>query len=220
MRSSTLLLAGTAILASMTALAFAASGQCASCMKEGDWSQSAASFLEGKPISEEPVEFGPKAVRKTTSQFENKDDASQETKGSNTNAASSSATEAEEAEIVLQSIIATPALALSASPVKITAYFALNDSEQAENQMDILFTGTAIIKNSTGNEVQKLNLNKISGNEYSNDWVANVPAGIYSVDIAVSSPLGSASFNDVLQIDVIGSANAANNITPPAENLR
>jgi hypothetical protein len=199
-------------------LAFTASAQCASCMKEGDWTQSAASFLEGKPISEEPVEFGPKAVRKTESQFENEPDANQETGENDASAAASSAGEAAQVEIILQSINATPALPVSASPVKITAVFALNDSDQSENQTEIQLTATASIKNSTGNEVENINLIKTSGNEYSNDWVASVPAGFYSVDIAISSLQGSASFNDVLQIEVVGSANATKT-APAAENL-
>ena len=197
MRNSTLFLVGIAFLTFMTALAFTASAQCASCAKEGDWSQSANAFLEGTPISDEPAEFGPKVVRKTSSQFEK---------------------ETAKEEIILQSINAIPTLANSASPVKITAVFALNGSEQAESQTEILLTATASIKDSTGKEVERLNLIKTSGNEYSNDWAANVPAGIYSVDIAASSLQGSASFNDALQIEVVGAANASDAV-PATENL-
>ena len=197
MRNSTLFLVGIAFLTAMAALTSAASAECASCMKEGDWSQSANAFLEGKPISDEPVEFGPKVVRRTTSQFEK---------------------ETAKEEIILESINATPALPISASPVKITAVFALNGSEQADNQAEILLTATVSIKDSTGNEVEKLNLIKASANEYSNDWVASVPAGIYSVDIAASSLQGSASFIDVLQIEVVDAANNAE-VIPATENL-
>ena len=48
MKISTLLLVGTAFLLAMVALALSASAECASCAKEGDWSQSASAFLEGK----------------------------------------------------------------------------------------------------------------------------------------------------------------------------
>lgn len=178
-----------AFLATIVALASFASAECASCMKEGDWSQSASNFIEGKPTSDVPAEFGPKVVRKTESQFEK--NAQSPTAG-----------------LILKSITASPALVDSASAVKITAVFALNGSEQADNETEIQLTSTASIKDSTGKEVEKLNLIKASGNEYSKDWIANVPAGIYSVDIAASSLEGAENFNDVLQIEVVGSGNA------------
>lgn len=199
MKNSTLFLICMAFLASIVALASFASAQCTSCMKEGDWSQSAQSFIAGTPISDEPIAFGPKVARQTTSQFDKKD-------------------EAESAEIILKSVNATPAMVNSASAVRITAVFALNGSEQAENQEEVLFTATASIKDSTGKEVAKLNLIKTSGNEYTKDWNANVPAGIYSVDIAASSLLGAGSFSDALQIEVVGSGNATEPATA-TENL-
>jgi hypothetical protein len=165
-----------------------------------------------------PAEFGPKAVRKTASQFENKTKAAEVTTDRGANAAASSGAQSPTAELILRSINATPALVSSASAVKITAVFALNGSEQAENQTEMQLTATASIKDSTGKEVEKLNLIKTSGNEYSNDWVASVPAGIYIVDIAASYLQGSASFNDALQIEVVGSANATD-AAPAAQNL-
>ena len=65
MKNATLFLICMAFLATIVALASFASAQCASCVKEGDWSQSASNFIEGKPTSDVPAEFGPKAVRKT-----------------------------------------------------------------------------------------------------------------------------------------------------------
>ena len=180
-----------ALLATIVVLASYASAQCAACGKEGDWTQSASNFIEGKPTSDVPAEFGPKAVRKTESQFENKTKA-----------------QSPIAELILLSINATPALADSASAVKITAIFALNGSDQAEDQTEIQLTATASIKDYTGKEVEKLSLIKTSGNEYSNDWVASVPAGIYSVDIAASSMQGAGNFNDALQIEVVDSGNS------------
>ena len=208
MKNATLLFICMAFLATFVALASFASAQCASCMKEGDWSQSASNFIEGKPTSDVPAEFGPKAVRKTESQFENKTKAGEETAQSNANAAAGSASQSPIAELILSSINATPSLVNSASTVKITAVFALNGSEQAENQSEIQLTATASIKDSTGKEVEKLSLIKTSGNEYSKNWNANVPAGIYSVDIAASSLQGAGNFNKALQIEVAGSGNA------------
>jgi len=191
MKNATLLLICMAFLACIVALASFASAQCASCMKEGNWDDSAKNFIEGKPTSDVPAEFGPKAVRKTESQFENKTKA-----------------QSPIAELILRSINATPSLVNSASTVKITAVFALNGSEQAENQSEIQLTATASIKDSTGKEVEKLSLIKTSGNEYSKNWNANVPAGIYSVDIAASSLQGAGNFNNALQIEVAGASNA------------
>jgi hypothetical protein len=189
MKNSTMFLICMAFLATIVALASYASAQCASCGKEGDWSQSASNFIEGKETSDVPAEYGPKAVRKTESQFEKQSGDTQ-------------------AEIILRSINATPALVNSTGAVKITAVFALNGSEQAENQTEMKLTATASIKDSNGKEVEKLSLIKTSGNEYSNDWIASAPAGIYIVDIAASYLQGSESFNDALQIEVVNSANA------------
>ena len=207
MKNSTLFLICMAFLATTVALASYASAQCASCMKEGDWSQSASNFIEGKQTSDVVADFGPKAVRKTASQFENKTKALEETAQSNANAAASSATQAPAAELILRKINATPAVVNSASAVKISAAFALNSSIEPENRTEVLFTASATIKDSTGKEVEKLNLIRTSANEYSKDWNASVPAGIYTVDIAASSLQGYGNFNDVLQIEVVGSGN-------------
>ena len=211
MKNAALFLICMTFLATIVALTSFASAGCASCEKEGDWGLSASNFIEGKPTSDVPAEFGPKAVRKTASQFENKTKAAEETTQSNANTAASSATssaaQSPTAELILKSINATPALVNSTSAVRITAVFALNGSEQAENPTEIQLTATASIKDSTGKEVEKLSLIKTSGNEYSKDWNASVPAGIYSVDIAASSLQGAGNFNDALQIEVAGSGN-------------
>jgi hypothetical protein len=219
MKNSTLFLICMTFLATIVVLASFASAQCASCVKEGDWSQSASNFIEGTPTSDEAVEFGPKAVRKTASQFD-KTKAEEETAQSNANPAASSATssaaQSPTTELILKSINATPALVNSTSAAKITAVFALNGSEQAENPAEIQLTATASIKDSTGIEVEKLSLIKISGNEYSRDWNASVPAGIYIVDIAASSLQGAGNFNDALQIEVVSSGNATIDAAPEA----
>jgi len=187
-------------------------------MKEGDWSQSASNFIEGKQISDVAADFGPRVVRKTASQFENKTKAEEETAQSNANPVASSVTKAPAAELILRSINVTPAVVNSASAVKITAAFALNSTIEPENQTEVLFTASATIKDSTGKEVEKLNLIRTSANEYSKDWNASVPAGIYSVDIAASSLQGYGNFNNVLQIEVIGSGNATD-AAPAPKNL-
>jgi len=162
-------------------------------MKEGDWSQSANAFLEGKTVSDEPVDFGPKAARQTSSQFEDTDDAK----------ASDSST-----KIVLQSISATPDAIQANGMTKITAVFAQNGTN-AEDPEELQLTATATIKDSAGKEIKKLNLIKSAANEYSNSWAANVPEGVYSVDIAASSLDGASNFADALQINVTSPANSS-----------
>jgi len=196
MKKSTLFLICMAFLASIVALASFASAECASCMKEGDWSNSANNFINGQPTSDEPIAFGPKVVRKTESQFEKTNtDASSENPSAND-------------ELALRSINATPAQVNFGDAVKIIAAFALNSSTQVENETELQLTATASIKDSTGKEVEKLILIKTSANEYSKEWNANVPAGIYMVDIAASSLQGVGNFVNALQIEVVDTVNA------------
>jgi len=198
MKNSILLLSGMVFLLSIIALASYASAECTSCMKEGEWSDSANAFINGQPISDEPIAFGPKVVRQTSSQFENQNKATDAAGQSGAGAA---------AELILKSINATPAQAYQASTVKITATFALNGS--ADDQAELQLTAAATIKDSTGKEVDKLNLIQTSANEYSKDWTVNVPPGIYSVDIAASSLEAAGSFADATQIEVVASGNAS-----------
>ena len=193
MKESTIFLICLASLAVIVALSSSAFAGCSSCMKEGDWSQSANAFLEGKTVSDEPVDFGPKAARQTSSQFDNSDDAK----------ASDSST-----KIVLQSISATPDAIQANGMTKITAVFAQNGTK-AEDQEELQLTATATIKDSAGKEIRKLNLIKSAANEYSNNWAANVPEGVYSVDIAASSLDGASSFVDALQINVTSPVTSA-----------
>ena len=193
MKESTIFLICLASLAVIVALSSSAFAGCSSCMKEGDWSQSANAFLEGKTVSDEPVDFGPKAARQTSSQFDNSDDAK----------ASDSST-----KIVLQSVNATPDAIEANGIAKITAVFAQNGTK-AEDQEEMQLTATATIKDSAGKEIRKLNLIKSAANEYSNNWAANVPEGVYSVDIAASSLDGASSFVDALQINVTSPVTSA-----------
>jgi hypothetical protein len=200
MKSSTLLLIGMVFLLSVIALASHAFAECSSCMKEGDWSQSANAFLSGTPISDEPILFGPKAARETSSQFENQDKTTGAAGQNGANAAP---------ELILKSSSANPASAYQGDKVKITAAFALNGSTSAEEQTDLQLTAAATIKDSTGKKIETLNLINASGNEYSNDWTANVPPDIYSVDIVASSLEAAGNFANAMQIEVVASGNAS-----------
>jgi len=232
MKDSTLFLVCIAFLMAMTALASSAYAVCSTCVQEGDWSQSASSFLEGKPLSDEPQEFGPRAVRRTTSQFENKSNDAQEAPDSNMGAAATAAANANASKVAinLTSINASPSSVNSGSPVKITAIFSVSSPMQSVNETEIannastslddeiLLTASAAIKDSTGKDVGNVNLVKSAGNEYSGSWSAQVLPGIYNVNIFASSLQGSGTFNDVLQINVVASGNAATS-TPAVKNL-
>jgi hypothetical protein len=233
MKNSTPFLVCIAFLMAMTASVSSASAVCSTCAQEGDWSQSASSFLEGKPISDVPQESGPRAVRKTTSQFENDFKAAQEAPSSDANAAATAATVAVDASaanvaINLTSTNASPSSVNSGSPVKITAIFSVSSQVQPENQTEIasnastslddeLLTASATVKDSTGKDVGNVNLLKFAGNEYFGYWNAQVPAGVYNANIFASSPQGSGTFNNALQISVVASGNVSG--TPAVKNL-
>ncbi|MGB7571979.1 MAG: hypothetical protein WBL87_09510, partial [Methanothrix sp.] len=59
-------------------------------------------------------------------------------------------------------------------------------------------------KNSAGLDLGSLNLKPSSQNEYSGIWNAGVESDTYNVIIEASGPDGSKTFNDSLQIVVIG----------------
>ena len=230
MKNLTPFLVCIAFLMAMTASVSSASAVCSTCAQEGDWSQSASSFLEGKPLSDEPQEYGPKAVRKTTSQFENESKAAQEAPSSDANAAATAAVDASAANVAinLKSINASPSSVNSGSPVKITAIFSVGSPVQPENQTEIannastslddeLLTASAAVKDSTGKDVGNVNLLKFAGNEYFGYWNAQVPAGVYNVNVFASSPQGSETFNNALQISVVASGNVSG--TPAVKNL-
>jgi hypothetical protein len=153
----------------------------------------APTFLNGRPINDEPIVFTAKAAREQSSQFEN------EAKG----AAGNGSNDNDFGGIALRSINATPARVNSTGTTRITAVFAINGSER-QDQAEMQLIANADVRDSAGTEVAKLTLIKQSANQYSNNWVANVLPGIYSVDISASSQEGVASFKDALNIEVIG----------------
>jgi hypothetical protein len=89
-------------------------------------------------------------------------------------------------------------------PVKIAAIF--GDNSTAMNESKI--AAYATIRNSAGTEVDKVNLEYTSGEEYAGIWNANVAVGIYGATIVASASDASKNFNDALQIEVISSSNA------------
>ena len=103
----------------------------------------------------------------------------------------------------MQSINATPASVNSTATTRIAAVFAINSSENVD-QGEMQLSANGVIKDSAGREVAKLTLIKQSDSQYTGNWTADVPPGIYSMDIAASSIFGAASFKDALQIEVLG----------------
>ena len=221
-----LILICLAFLMAMAALAFSASALCSTCTQEGDWGQSASNFIEGKPTSDVPQAYGPRAVRETASQFENTSKATPAapaTPVSDSNAsavvapAAASAASVPALAINLMSINASPDSVNSGNPVKITAIFSVSLLNQTMNQTgtvnastslagETLLTASASIKDSAGKEVGTVNLIKSSGDEYSGYWNAQVPAGVYDANIFASSTQGSGTFNDALRVNVLASA--------------
>jgi hypothetical protein len=59
------------------------------------------------------------------------------------------------------------------------------------------------IRNSAGSQVAKLILTRQSDSQYSGNWTADVPPGVYSLDLSAFSLQGAASFKDALQIEVL-----------------
>ena len=184
-----------AIMASILVLAGSADAACSSCAKEADWSETASAFLEGRTMSDEPVAFGPKLARAESSQFEKRTEGSPDT--------AENASDPGSASIALHSINATPAVINSSAATKITVAFDINSSERT-NQGEMQLSANAQIKNSAGGEVAKLPLIRQSAGLYSTNWTADVPPGVYSIDIAAFSLDGAASFKDALQIEVLG----------------
>ena len=122
----------------------------------------------------------------------------------------------------LNDIRAMPNPANFGDPVKITAVFGNNSSSSqitaTPNDLSASteLTNMAVyanIKNSAGIEIGRVNLQRISGNEYAGIWNANVASGTYKATIDASGSGGSKTFNDdALQIVVNGSNNTTSNI--------
>jgi len=194
-------------------LSFSASAACSTCSKEEDWSKSAISFLEGIPINETPQDYGPKAARMTSSQFERESEEKQDMAKSTAVAASTPAESAANIPfrpaIVLVSINADPVNVTAGSSVNITAVFDTAGEGQnagyniSASDSQNRITASATIRNATGVNSGNVVLIKGSGNEYTGIWNASVPPGKYSVSISAASLLGSETFNNALQINVL-----------------
>jgi thiosulfate/3-mercaptopyruvate sulfurtransferase len=65
------------------------------------------------------------------------------------------------------------------------------------------FTVAALINGPKGDQVSKVIVKRISGDEFAGIWNANVAAGIYKVDIVASLENINRTFSDALEIEVV-----------------
>ncbi len=88
----------------------------------------------------------------------------------------------------------------------ITAAFKESGSNLADNQTTPSETSaynvSAVIKDSAGTEVGKLNLQPSSGGRYAGIWNGSMLAGVYRVTLVASESAASRTFDDALQIDI------------------
>jgi thiosulfate/3-mercaptopyruvate sulfurtransferase len=66
------------------------------------------------------------------------------------------------------------------------------------------FTCAATVKDSAGSNVGRVNMKQIAGDEYSGIWNANVGPGSYKVTIVVSDSGITKTFDNVLEIKIVG----------------
>ena len=206
MRNSWLLLILTSMFISGSAQATLAN--CPACMGEQpDWTQSATAFLEGKPIQDAPSTLsGPQQARLLNAQIDARKKASQTSNAAGNTMQNVTAS----IDIDLNEIRAVPNPANFNDEVKIIAVFGNNsfNSTAPDNPSRVInlthLTVNADIINSSGFNVGKVNLKPSSENGYFGIWNASVESGIYNATIEASGPDGSKTFNEALQIAVIG----------------
>ena len=200
MRNSVLLLILTLMFISSSAQATLAN--CPACMGEQpDWTESATAFLEGKPIQDTPSTLsGPQQARLLNEQIDARKKASQDSDVA-ANAAETKRNSTAILNLDLNDIRAVPNPTKFGEEVKIIAVFG-NTSFNLTTSDNL--TVYADIKNSAGLDIGSLNLKPSSENEYSGIWNASVESDTYNVTIEASGPDGSKTFNDSLQIVVIG----------------
>ena len=176
---------------------------CPACMGEQpDWTESANAFLEGKPIQDTPSTLsGPQQARLLNEQIDARKKSSQDSDVAANAAAQTKRNSTAILDLDLNDIRAVPNPTIFGEEVKIIAVFG-NTSFNLTTSDNL--TVYADIKNSAGLDIGSLNLKPSSQNEYSGIWNASVDSDTYDVIIEASGPDGSKTFNDSLQIVVIG----------------
>jgi hypothetical protein len=195
MKKSGIILVAMAFIVAVASLAVTAGAVCTTCGGEENWEASAASFLEGKPINDEPSSLSNPQQSRIRNDFKSnllKEGADDST----TNLA-----EMPSLNITLMDARAVPNPVNSGSPVMITAVFGNSSSSSSDNAT--MYNVSASIKNPDEIVVGNADLQRTSGGEYAGIWLANVPAGVYKATIIASLNETSKMFNDTLQIEII-----------------
>ncbi|MCJ7445552.1 MAG: hypothetical protein MUO26_13700 [Methanotrichaceae archaeon] len=193
------------LLVAMTNLASIAFAQCPSCGGVEDWTASATSFLEGKPINDTQPSLNPPQLARLSNTEFNSSLLQKNTIQASNGKSNLAATPAP--NISLKNIYALPNPVNSGSPILLNVIFGNNSlntliNTTANNLSVGTMTVYAIIRNSAGTDVSKVNLEPISGEGYAGIWNANVTAGIYNATVAASAFGTSKTFDDALQIEV------------------
>lgn len=172
---------------------------CPACMGEQpDWTESATAFLEGKPIQDTPSTLsGPQQARLLNAQIDARKKASQDSDATVELKRNSTGI----LDFDLNSIRAVPNPANLGEEVKIIAFFGNTGSNLTTSDN---LTVYADIKDSAGLDIGSVNLKQSSENEFSGIWNASMESDTYNVIIEASGPDRSKTFNDSLQIVVIG----------------
>jgi hypothetical protein len=183
-----------ALMFAMSCLASSAAAQScsgctqSSCPTAGEWS--AKGFLE-----DTPAETGSSTVKENISK------ASDELSGS---------TEVPILSVDLKNASAKPNRVVLGRPVKIAAFFeessSINTSNDSAATNGDKVTAYATIRNSAGTEVDKIDLECISGEEYAGIWNANSAIGVYEATIVASASGASKTFNNALEMAIIPSS--------------
>jgi hypothetical protein len=191
---------------------------CPACSGEQpDWTESATSFLEGKPIQDTPTVGSPQQARLLNAQIDARKSASYDSNAANNIAVTMMPNSTPIFDINLDDLYAVPNPAEFNDAVKIVAVFGnirtnITTQDSTSKAADLTnLTVYADIRNSSGWDVGKVNLKRSSENEYSGIWNVSAGSGIYNATIEASGPDGSKTFNDALQIIVRGSENTTGN---------
>jgi hypothetical protein len=213
MRNSELLLILAVMFMSSSAQATLAT--CPACSGgQPDWTESATSFLEGKPIQDTPSTLGsPQQARLLNAQIDARKKAGKDSNAEDDIAVTPVRNSTPMFDIHLNDLYAAPNPAKFNDAVKIVAVFGnissnLTARDSLSKGADLTnLTVYADIKNSTGLDVGRVNLKQSSDTEYSGIWNVSVGFDTYNATIEVTGPDGSKVFNDALQIIVRGIAN-------------
>jgi hypothetical protein len=194
MKKSGIILVAMAFIVAVVSLAVNAGAICTTCGGEENWEASAASFLEGKPINDEPSSLSNPQQARIRNDF-NSNLLEEGADDSTPNLA-----EMPTLGIALIDSSAVPNPVNSGSPAMITAVFGNISSSSSDNAT--VYNVSAIIKNPDEIAVGNADLQHTSGGEYAGIWLANVPAGVYTATIIASLNEASKMFNDTLQIEI------------------